>query len=273
MSEWFPYIVVGVTAGSIYSLVALGLVLTYKTSGIFNLAQGALATATAYLFYSLHFEHHVGTVLSLIITVPIGGLVLGVIMERLAKALEPASIPLRVVATVGVLLIIQASCELIFGNYARPVATFLPARVLSIGGAHVAQDQLIVVAVVLACTLALYAFFRTSRTGRAMRAVVDSPDLLALTGTNPAVVRRTAWVVGCMFASLSGVLLVETLGRLDASTITELIVAAFAAAALGRQLDQQVRAKRPDRQPAERTTRGHAPPHTPDPHARAAAGP
>ena len=49
MQEFLPFIIAGIAAGSIYGLAATGLVLTYKTSGIFNFGQGALATAAAYL--------------------------------------------------------------------------------------------------------------------------------------------------------------------------------------------------------------------------------
>ena len=51
MSEWLPFIVAGITNGSIYGLAAVGLVLTYKTSGIFNFAHGAQAALGAYLMF------------------------------------------------------------------------------------------------------------------------------------------------------------------------------------------------------------------------------
>src|SRR4029077_15113945 len=79
----------------------------------------------------------------------------------------------------------------------------------------------------------LYGFFRFSRLGSSMRAVVDSPSLVSLTGTSPVKVRLTAWVVGCGLALLSGILIAPTLG-LDASLLTLLIVQAFGACAIGR---------------------------------------
>lgn len=51
-----PFIIVGVVSGAVYGLAAVGLVLSYRTSGIFNFAHGALATLSAYLFYDLHFR-------------------------------------------------------------------------------------------------------------------------------------------------------------------------------------------------------------------------
>jgi branched-subunit amino acid ABC-type transport system permease component len=56
VSDLLPYVVVGVTAGSLYGLAGLGLTLTYKTSGVFNFAHGSIAAAAAFVFYSLHAE-------------------------------------------------------------------------------------------------------------------------------------------------------------------------------------------------------------------------
>ena len=54
MNALLPFVILGITAGSVYGLTGTGLVLTYKTSGIFNFAQGAVATTGAYIFYILH---------------------------------------------------------------------------------------------------------------------------------------------------------------------------------------------------------------------------
>jgi branched-subunit amino acid ABC-type transport system permease component len=51
MSEYLPFLVAGLTTGAVYGLSGIGLVLTYKTSGVFNFAHGALATVAAYAFY------------------------------------------------------------------------------------------------------------------------------------------------------------------------------------------------------------------------------
>ena len=233
MHELLPYIVVGVTSGSAYALVALGLVLTYKTSGIFNFAHGALATASAYLFYALHVEHGVPWPIAGAVSVLVVGIVFGYILERTAKGLERANLAARIVATVGILLIIQSVCELIFGNQSLTVAPFLSVSEVNLFGVEVTYDKIIIVVLSIAAMLLLYGFFRWSRLGKSMRAVVDNPELLDLCGTSPVKVRRAAWIIGSLFATLSGPLLIEILGRVDAGTLTALVVSAFAAAALG----------------------------------------
>src|ERR1700730_16932221 len=73
LQELLPFIVAGIATGSIYGLAATGLVLSYKTSGIFNFGYGAIATAAAYFFYFLHYRHGVDSKRVLLLSVFIGG--------------------------------------------------------------------------------------------------------------------------------------------------------------------------------------------------------
>ena len=86
--------------------------------------------------------------------------------------------------------------------------------------------------IALLATILLYLFFRYARLGVAMRAVVDNPDLVNVTGTNPIAVRRSAWIIGTVFAALSGVLIAPTIG-LNSLLLILLVVQAFGAAAVG----------------------------------------
>jgi ABC-type branched-subunit amino acid transport system ATPase component/branched-subunit amino acid ABC-type transport system permease component len=233
MHDLLPFLVVGLTSGSVYALIGLGLVLTYKVSNIFNLAHGAIATASAYLFYALHVQHNVAWPVAGLVSVLVTGLVFGVVMERMAKGLAGTDVALRIVATVGVLLVIVNTCQLIFGDFPLQVQAFLPTGQVRLFGAVVTVDRIIIFSVALVATIVLYLFFRSARLGKSIRAVVDNPDLLELCGTSPVRVRRVAWIIGCTFAALSGPLLIELLGSVDVSTLTALVIQAFAAAALG----------------------------------------
>jgi ABC-type branched-subunit amino acid transport system ATPase component/ABC-type branched-subunit amino acid transport system permease subunit len=84
----------------------------------------------------------------------------------------------------------------------------------------------------LVAVVLLYGLFRWFRTGLAMRAVVDDPDLVAMQATSPTRVRRTSWLIGCTFAALSGVLVLPFIG-LNAIALTFLVVQAFGAASFG----------------------------------------
>jgi len=234
VSELLPFLVLGIATGSLYGLAGLGLVLTYRTSGIFNFAHGALAAAAAYLFYTLHFQRHWPWPLAGFVAVALFGPLAGVVMERLARGLVGAKQETTIVATIGILLLVQGFLYWRYG-YQRTFPEFLPERTAFTvsGGVTVTWDQVIKVGVGVASLVALVAFLRRTRLGVAMRAVVASPDLLGLTGTSPARVRVAAWMIGCSFASLSGVLIAPIVS-LDAFLLSALVVQAFGAVAVGR---------------------------------------
>jgi ABC-type branched-subunit amino acid transport system ATPase component/branched-subunit amino acid ABC-type transport system permease component len=227
-----PFIILGLTSGSVYALGAVGLVLTYKTSRIFNFSYGAIATTGAFVFYALHVQHGVSWPIAAAISVIGVGVVLGFVFEPFARALGRVNLALQVAATVGVLLFVQAFFTVIYGQDERLFPTFLPTGTFKVGGAYVQYSQLIIVIIALVATTALYLLLRFARIGVSMRAVVDDSSLLDLAGTSPTRVRRIAWIIGCTFASASGLLLAPSLS-LSASTLTLLIVEAFGAAAIG----------------------------------------
>jgi ABC-type branched-subunit amino acid transport system ATPase component/branched-subunit amino acid ABC-type transport system permease component len=234
MSDILPFIIAGLVTGAVYGLAGVGLVLTYKTSGIFNFAHGTIATASAFIFYALYVRHGLPWGVAALVSIVVSGPILSLGLERLARAATGTSLAARVVATVGLLTFIQAAAVLIYGTDFHAVPGFLGSGTFRIDATAVTWAEVIILVVAVLATGALYSYFRVSRGGIAMRAVVDDPALLDLAGTNPIRVRREAWIIGSTFAALSGILLVQLLGQVDPTTFTLLVVQAFAAAALGR---------------------------------------
>ena len=228
-----PFIIIGIVSGSVYGLAGVGLVLTYKTSGIFNFAQGALATVAAYAFYYLNVEMGLAWPVAALISVLILGAVLGLGFELRARRVARGPLAWRIVATIGIVLIVEAVFSIVHGSATLTTPHYLSQKTVQIFGAYVTFEQIIVTVISLGAAIALYVFFRTARLGKAMRAVVDDPDLLGLAGTSPERVRRWAWVIGSVFAAASGVLLAPSV-PLDPNVLTLLIVQAFGAAAIGR---------------------------------------
>ena len=101
MQDFLPFIVIGIATGAVYGLAGVGLVLAYKTSGIFNLAYGAIAALTVFVFYWLHDEHGWPWGLAAAVCVLVIGPAEGLLMELLGRALERVGATLKVVATVG----------------------------------------------------------------------------------------------------------------------------------------------------------------------------
>ncbi len=233
MSTFLPFIVAGITAGSVYGLAGVGLVLTYRTSGIFNFAHGALATAGAYLFFELWVQHGVPWPVALLVSVAALGAVLGVGMELLARRLSSAPAYVVIVATVGLLLAVEAVASLRYGANTIVLTPFLPTSTFEVAGVRVGYDQLVIVLTGVAVSAGLALLLARTRTGIAMRGVVDDAALMEITGFDARGVRRIAWMLGGAVAVLSGVLIAPSFG-LDPIRLTFLVVQAFGAAALGR---------------------------------------
>jgi ABC-type branched-subunit amino acid transport system ATPase component/branched-subunit amino acid ABC-type transport system permease component len=232
MQDFLPFIVIGLATGAVYGLAGVGLVLAYKTSGIFNLAYGAIAALTVFVFYWLHDEHGWPWGLAAAVCVLVIGPAEGLLMELLGRALERVGATLKVVATVGLLLIVLGVGELWYGNNEVNFPPFLPTSTVPILGVNVGWDQITVTIISVIATAVLYWFFRSVRMGYAMRGVVDNPDLLSMTGENPIRVRRWAWIISMTFCSMAGLLLAPGLS-LNAVIISTLVVYAFGAAAIG----------------------------------------
>jgi branched-subunit amino acid ABC-type transport system permease component len=231
--ELFTYVVVGVTAGSVYGLAGVGLVLTYRTSGVFNFAHGALATAGSYLFFELWIRHRLPWPIALAVCVVVLSVLFGVGLERLSRRLVTAPAGVIVVATVGLLLAIDGVATVRYGGGTLTMVPFLPTSTFRVAGVRVGWDQLTVVLVGVAASASLSLMLARTRLGIAMRGVVDDPALLEITGFDAASVRRVAWVLGGGVAVLSGILIAPSVG-LNPLLLTYLVVQAFGAAAIGR---------------------------------------
>jgi branched-subunit amino acid ABC-type transport system permease component len=232
MKTYLPFIITGISNGSIYGLAAVGLVLTYKTSGIFNFAHGTQAALGAYLMYEFWERMGMPWPLAGLLSLLIAGVLAGLVLERAAYVLASASVAARVAATVGLLVAIQGSLIAIYGAASITMKKFLPQRLYDLPGVTVSAEQIIITVLVLVAVAGLYLFFTRAKLGLAMQAVVDDPALLGLAGTSPVAVRRFAWMVGSCFAALSGMLLAPTI-TLDAGILTLLVFFAFGAAAIG----------------------------------------
>ncbi len=232
MNQFLPFIVIGLATGAVYGLAGMGLVLTYKTSGIFNFGYGAVAALDVFLFYFLYAEHGVPWPAAAAICLLVFAPVLGLALELLSRSLDGATETVKVVATVGLILIVEAIGSL--WNPANPPTFphFLAQSTVRILGVNVTWEQIILFLFSLTASAVLYWFFRSLRLGVLMRGVVDNNDLVSMSGDDPVRVRRWAWVIGTVFASIAGLMLAPT-QSLDGVTLTTAVFAAFGAAAIG----------------------------------------
>jgi branched-chain amino acid transport system permease protein len=237
VQEFAQFLVLGVVAGAIYFVAASGLVVTYATSGVFNFAHGALGMVAAYSYWALHDALGWPAVPALLLVVLVGGPLVGAFLERLLmRRLQGAPTLSTIGVTIGLLLALVGAASFAWNQTeSRTVSGFFgPTSAVTVLNVAISYDELTIVAVAVAVAGSIFLLLHRTRTGVAMRAVVDDPELVALSGISPAGAARAGWMLGCSLAALAGVLWVDSGQDLAILTLTLLVVNGYAAAIVGR---------------------------------------
>ncbi|MEY2432565.1 MAG: hypothetical protein QOC92_2290, partial [Acidimicrobiaceae bacterium] len=233
LSGLLPFVVSGLVSGSLYGLAGLGLVLTYRTSGVFNFAHGAIAAAAAFSFYFLHYDNGVPWPIAALLVIGFFATFVGWFLERLTRALAGAPDTVVVVATIGLMLGVEGFLYQQFGLQTRTFPNFLPESGFVLQGVTITWAQIISFLIAGLGAAVLFLFLQRSRLGVAMRAVVDNPSLASLSGERANRVRLSGWCLGAGVAAVAGILLAPSI-NLDVNLLTLLVVQAFGACAIGR---------------------------------------
>jgi branched-chain amino acid transport system permease protein len=235
MGSLWPFVVLGVFAGSVYGLAAMGVVLTYKTVGVFNFAYGAVAMFCAFTYWQLHDGWHLSTWVALPLLLVVVAPLLGLVFERVFRPVLGLSAEVQIVVALGMLAALEVLVPILYGtNNNRALQPLFPTSTFLLGKTlHVGWDEVGMLVVSLAMGAGLWLLLRHTKFGIATRAVVDNRDLASMMGINGTSVRRVAWIISSVFAALVGVLLSPSQG-LDVYVLTITVIFAFAPAVLGR---------------------------------------
>jgi branched-chain amino acid transport system permease protein len=232
----------------IYALAATGLVVVYSTTGVFNFSQGAIGMLAAFTYWQLKVAWGWSTWISVVLTVFVFAPLFGIVLERLImRHLAGRDLVVQLMVTVGLFLGFIGVANTIWNpNDGHSVPPFF-AGTASTGSGVFQSDGIHIVGVVLtwhrftyvvvavALVIALRFLLYSTRTGIAMRAVVDNRGLASLNGVSTARVSMFAWALGTTLAALAGVLYAtETDMSAGGTLVLATLVPAFAAAAVGR---------------------------------------
>ena len=238
MQDFLAYTVLGLCLGSVYAIAATGLVVTYSTSGVFNVAHGAVATMSALFYWQLRFGWHAPAPIAIFLTVCVFAPLLGLALEVLVmRGLRGTSEVTRLVTPVAVLLGINGAATWIWfrnSNRALVPKKFFGETHVQVLGQAVYYHQIIGVLLSIVIAGALYVLLYRTRLGVTMRATVDDRSLLMLNGGRPDRVSMASWAIGASLAGLAGVLLSPQLGALQVFALTLLVFDAYPAAVAGR---------------------------------------
>jgi len=226
------FALLGLGAGSLIAGIAIGVVLTYRGSGIINLATGAVAMLGGYAFWSLEageFGWHAPTWAALALTL-LFLVALGILIESVAfRPLRTASPLAKLAASLGVLLVAQAGVSLAFGIGPKPEPPVLPRGVVTLFGATVPVDRLILPGIVLFATLVLSLVYRLSRFGLATRAASENEIGAMLLGLSPNQLALANTILATIAAGALGVL-AASITQLDPEALPLQVVPALTAA-------------------------------------------
>jgi sulfate-transporting ATPase len=231
MGQYVQLAVLGLGASSAYALLALGLVLIYRASGVLNFSQGALAMAGAYFFYETHVQRHWSYLAALLFSVAVLAVIGALIYLLIMRPLRNAAVVVRIIATLGVLTVLQSIAVLRYKGTVVSIPEQLPDHVVD-WGISFPVDRLWLIGIAAVGTVVLWAFANHTRFGLATRGVAENQRTAASVGWSPDLVAAINWAIGSALAGLAGILIIP-ISTLSSSSLTWLVVPALAVCLLG----------------------------------------
>jgi branched-chain amino acid transport system permease protein len=250
VTTYIVYLVIGLGSGAIYAVLALGLVLQYRGTNILNFAFAAMMMTSSLVYAGARNDGVVilpipgtpGLQLSdgpaaaweacaaaLLVSVAVG-LAAHLLVFRWLRNAPALS---RVAAAVGAMLTLQAIAVLQYSNIQTPPPGVLPSSVVTIFGARVFEDRLLLAVIAALVAVAMWAFFAFTTAGLAIRASAENERGAAVLGWSQNRLALLTWVGAAALAGVMGIL-VAPIAAQDPTVYTLLIIPGLAAALLAR---------------------------------------
>ena len=241
--DFISVFVIGLQVGAVYALMALGLVLVYKSTRVLNFAQGELGTLSAYMAFAIMVGFDWSdrgpeptasrlwwaSIIAVLFGALLAVLVNTLVVQRLAEASQATAL----VATVGVGLLVSSLEIIVFEPKLRNFPRYIEGTRFHIGDVPVSNHTIVIIVVLLAAAAALAAFFRT-RTGIALLATAQEPFAAELAGISVRRMAMLAWAAAGALAAVAGLLGAGVFTKVQPGLMTTtFLIPAFAGAVLG----------------------------------------
>jgi branched-chain amino acid transport system permease protein len=224
-------VVSGLATGCVYALIALGFVLIFKATDVVNFAQGEFVMASGFMSYTLLIGAGLPYGLVLVATVVLSGL-MGMVLERVVvRPIMDAPIFSIVIATIGASIVLRSSAGIVYGYDVLPLPTIFSKDPVRLGVVQFTAMDVGVIGSSLVIMLALYLFFKLTKTGMAMRATAQSQTAARLMGVSIKRIFSMTWAISAAIGGVAGVLIAPII-YLDPN-LGFIGVKAFAGAILG----------------------------------------
>ena len=230
MQEILRFAMLGLGLGALYSLASQGLMVIYRGSGVLNFAHGAIGMVGAYIHWEVKIQHGnpawVAWIAALTGCAIIGALAHLLVMRQLKRAAPLA----RIVATLGLLVILQSAAVIRYGARGEPVKSELPRDIVHpFGGGAVSIDRFLLLGIATAMSVLLWALYRYTKFGLATTAVAENQRAASSLGLSPDFIASANWALGSALAGMAAIL-ISPLIQLQVSVLTNVVLAAMAAA-------------------------------------------
>lgn len=232
MNEVIRFALLGCGIGALYAFASQGLIVIFRGTGVLNFSLGATAIAGVFLQYELQYEHGhsfwFASFCGVLLSATLGALTHWVILRPLQR--KRASTLVQLVATLGVLITVQAGVVIRYGSKPRQVPSELPTdRITLYDNVSITADRLILLAIGGASAFLLWLLYRSSQFGIQTEAVSESERSAAAVGISPNRIAVLNWSLGSAIACIGGILVVPVM-TLQVTAMTSLVLAALAAA-------------------------------------------
>jgi branched-chain amino acid transport system permease protein len=224
--ELFERLIVGIGRGSIYALLALAIVLIFRSTGILNFAQGEMAMFST----SWPDVQDNGITWVFILAAMLLSLLGGALIERVIIRPVEGGSPLNIViVTIGMFLALNALAQWIWGTEARTFANPFPNEAYDIGGVSIDADLLGRLAVLAIVAFVLYLLFQKTKLGLGMRAVASNTESSGLVGIQVGRMLMIGWGLAAALGALAGSLTAARNSQFDTNFMISVLVYSFAA--------------------------------------------
>lgn len=222
----------GLTNGSLYALMAVGVTMVYKSLGMLNFAHGDIMMVGTFICLSLIAASGLPVIACLLVAV-ICAAIMGLLMERLIlRKVQFSSFTNLLIATVGLSYILRNGAMVVFGTNPQKFPSLFPTKPIDIGSFKVSPQSICTIAVALLLIIAMHLFYTKVKVGKCMELSCSNTEAAAMMGINVTLMRFLTFGISAGLACVAGVLIAPyTYARPDMSSTIGL--KAFAAAILG----------------------------------------
>jgi len=231
-ADLLQVLVSGASVGSVYALVALGLVLLYRTTRILNFAHGDLGVLGTFVAYTLLRQLDLPFGLSFLLALAAAGAIGGLVYLLLVRPAKNQSELGLLILTLGLALALGGLDALLFGTDNKVVPTLVADRIVRLGGASLSLVSLVTAAFGVVLMLALWALLGFTKLGVAMRAVAQREDVAEAMGLPVKRVLVATWAASAVLAAAAALLFAPTT-LLNPTMMLDPLSKGFVAAVIG----------------------------------------